>query len=75
MKKKILLGDYYGKNELVCPYCGKKQSNHEPDEMTAYLCVTTCEHCDREIEYSVEVSRMYYPTIPEDEEETEEPEE
>lgn len=72
MKPRISMNEYYGKNELICPFCGKKQLNHEPDEITAYLCVTTCEHCERIIAYSVEVSRTYYPTIPDDEERKEE---
>lgn len=72
MKPRVSMNEYYGKNELICPFCGKKQLNHEPDEITAYLCVTTCEHCERIIEYSVEVSRTYYPDIPDDEEGKEE---
>lgn len=66
MKPRVSMNEYYGKNELICPFCGKKQLNNELDEITAYLCVTTCEKCGKEIEYSVEVSRVYYPTIPDD---------
>ena len=56
---------------LVCPYCGKPQYCHEPEDFTAYVCTTECEHCGREIEYSVEVVRKYYPIIPDEDEDGE----
>ena len=72
MSKKMSIDKYYGVEELVCPYCGKKQLSHEPEEISANICITECEHCGKEIEYDVEVIRLYYPIIDEDEEESEE---
>lgn len=66
MKPRVSMNEYYGKNELICPFCGRKQLYHEPDEITADVCIEICEKCGKEIEYSVEVSRTYYPTIPDD---------
>lgn len=65
---------YYGADDLYCPHCGEKQYCHEPEEFTAYICTTVCENCGRTIEYGVTVSREYYPTIPDenDDEESEE---
>lgn len=34
-------------DELVCPYCGREQEGHEPDEISANMCLTKCEHCDK----------------------------
>ena len=60
---------------LVCPYCGKPQYCHEPEDFTEYVCTTECEHCGREIIYSVEVVRKYYPIIPDEDEDGEKEEE
>lgn len=38
---------------LVCPYCGREQYTHEPDDISALMCLTTCEHCDHEFWYAV----------------------
>lgn len=46
--------------ELKCPYCGAIQECHEPDEFSADICVTECEECEREFEYSVRVERLYW---------------
>lgn len=32
---------------LICPYCGQEQYGHEPDEITAFMCSTQCEHCGK----------------------------
>ncbi len=32
---------------LICPYCGAVQETHEPDEISAIMCLTECERCDR----------------------------
>lgn len=44
---------------LICPYCGAVQETHEPDEISAIMCLTECERCDREFWYSVDVRRSY----------------
>ena len=44
---------------LVCPYCGREQYTHEPDDTSALMCLTTCEHCERQFWYAVEVTREY----------------
>ena len=63
---------YYGtEDRLFCPFCGREQYCHEPEDFTAYICTTECEHCGREIEYSVEVVRTYYPIIPDEDEDGE----
>lgn len=56
----MCLNDKYINNEtLICPYCGREQDGHEPDEISAYLCITECEYCGRTFEYSVIVTRTY----------------
>ena len=55
-------------NELVCPHCGYEQQCHEPDEISAEMCLTECESCDKPFWYSVVVTRSYDATPPEDEE-------
>lgn len=47
---------------LICPYCGQEQYGHEPDEITAFMCSTQCEHCGKMFWYSVTVTREYYST-------------
>ena len=44
---------------LTCPHCGRQQLAHEPDMITAHLCITVCEECDKEFGYSVTVTRSY----------------
>lgn len=44
---------------LVCPHCGREQLCHEPDDISAHLCLTQCESCDKEFWYSVTVTRTY----------------
>ena len=44
---------------LLCPYCGEKQLNHEPDCISSNMCYTQCEHCDKHFWYSVRVTRSY----------------
>lgn len=47
-------------NELKpCPFCGKEQYTHEPDDISAYCCLEKCEHCGELFWYSIEVSRSY----------------
>lgn len=46
---------------LICPYCGREQYTHEPDDISADMCLTECEHCRRNFWYSVEVTREYSP--------------
>ena len=45
--------------KLICPYCGREQETHEPDVISALCCLTTCEHCDREFWYAVDVKHLY----------------
>ena len=67
---------YYGtKDRLFCPVCGGVQYCHEPEDFTADVCTTECEHCGRKIEYGVEVVRKYYPIIPDEDEDGEKEEE
>lgn len=47
------------KEVLICPYCGEEQQCHEPDEISAYICYTECEHCEKHFWYSVKVTREY----------------
>ena len=47
--------------KLICPYCGEKQYTHEPDEISSFCCITKCEHCGKQFEYAVDVTRNYYP--------------
>lgn len=47
-------------NELKpCPFCGKEQYAHEPDDIGTYYCLEKCEHCGKSFWYSVEVTRRY----------------
>ncbi|GGF73133.1 hypothetical protein GCM10010912_17910 [Paenibacillus albidus] len=45
--------------EMICPHCGESQDNHEPDDMTYYMCQKTCEKCNEMFWYSVTVTREY----------------
>lgn len=45
--------------ELICPYCGEIQQCHEPDDISANMCYTECEHCDKPFWYAVKVTREY----------------
>ena len=45
--------------ELKCPYCGYEQYCHEPDEISAYMCLDECENCGRKFWYTVIVTREY----------------
>lgn len=44
---------------LVCPYCGREQYCHEPDDISADYCTTECEECGKAFWYSVTVTRTY----------------
>lgn len=44
---------------LTCPYCGREQYTHEPDDISANICLETCEHCGKLFWYSVDVIREY----------------
>lgn len=46
-------------NELICPYCGREQYCHEPDDDSYLMCLTECEHCGKQFWYSVTVTRSY----------------
>jgi len=46
-------------NKLKCPYCGTEQYTHEPDDVSAYSCLTECEHCGKQFAYAVRVTREY----------------
>lgn len=46
---------------LICPYCGREQLTHEPDDISSTMCNTECEHCGRLFWYAVNVSRTYCP--------------
>lgn len=46
---------------LICPYCKMEQYMHEPDEVSADMCLTECEHCGRSFWYGVTVERTYFP--------------
>lgn len=46
---------------LICPYCGEEQYTHEPDDISADMCLTECEHCGKPFWYAVEVTRIYSP--------------
>ena len=46
--------------ELTCPYCDYPQYCHEPDDFTSHCCNTECENCGRTFEYSVIVTREYF---------------
>ena len=48
--------------ELICPYCNMPQYTHEPDSISAFLCLTECEHCGKKFWYSVSVRREYDTT-------------
>ncbi len=52
--------------KLICPYCGKEQLCHEPDDTSAACCSTECEFCDRMFWYSVDVRRVYSSVPDED---------
>ena len=58
---------YYDDDEaLVCPHCHTEQYTHEPDEISAICCHVTCEHCEKNFWYSVDVTRSYSEYIDED---------
>lgn len=48
-----------GEDTLKCPYCGREQHCHEPDDIDALMANTECEHCGKLFEYSVSVVRTY----------------
>ena len=48
-------------DKLVCPYCGREQYTHEPDDISSIMCNTECEHCGKLFWYSVTVTREYSP--------------
>ena len=50
----------FDREELICPYCGEVQYTHEPDEISADMCFTECEHCGKNFWYSVTVTRTYW---------------
>lgn len=45
--------------KLICPHCGKVQETHEPDQISADMCWTQCEKCEKDFWYSVDVTREY----------------
>lgn len=45
---------------LVCPYCGREQYTHEPDEISGAMCLTECEQCEKEFWYCIKVTREYW---------------
>lgn len=61
--------DYNEYEKLICPYCGEEQYTHEPDEISAFMCLTECEHCGKKFWYSVSVRREYDSTKYEEDEE------
>ena len=50
---------YDNDENLLCPHCEREQHCHEPDEISALCCNTTCEHCGELFWYSVDVERTY----------------
>ena len=58
-----------GAETLHCPYCGREQIMHEGDEISAFCCMTECEHCGNRFWYSVDVTRAYWPRRDEEGEE------
>lgn len=58
-------------NMLECPYCGREQLTHEPDDISANSCWTECEHCGRHFWYAVTVARHYESFKDDDEDEQE----
>ena len=50
---------YHDEDQLVCPYCGEVQYNHEPDDFSSDMCYTKCEHCEKPFWYAVTVTREY----------------
>lgn len=54
MEKRFDMSD-----KLTCPHCGGTQYCHEPDEISATMCLTECEHCGEHFWYSVVVTRTY----------------
>ena len=51
--------------KLICPICKKEQLTHEPDEISANMCYTECEHCGNPFWYSVVITREYSTWIEE----------
>lgn len=47
-------------DKLICPYCKKEQYTHTDDEISADMCLTECEHCNKEFWYGVKITREYY---------------
>jgi len=45
--------------KLICPYCGKVQRTHEPDNISHSKVRTRCEHCGRRFWYTVKVTWGY----------------
>lgn len=45
---------------LICPCCGAVQETHEPDEISAIMCLTECERCDRDKSQAAMVGRGHY---------------
>ena len=48
-------------DHLICPFCGRTQFSHEPDEISADMCFTPCEFCGKFFWYAVTVERKYTP--------------
>ena len=49
-----MFDDIDGAETLHCPYCGREQIMHEGDEISAFCCMTECEHCGNRFWYSVD---------------------
>lgn len=49
--------------QLICPYCGAVQYNHEPETISGYTYSTVCESCDKTFWYAVKVTRSYAPYV------------
>ena len=45
--------------ELICPHCGAAQETHEPDQISADMCLEKCEKCGKDFLYLVSVTRDY----------------
>lgn len=45
---------------LICPWCGREQYTHEPDDISSLMCYTECEGCGKTFWYSVEINARIF---------------
>lgn len=45
--------------QLICPFCGKAQACHIPEEISSHISLEECEFCHEDFWFAVTVTRTY----------------